>query len=146
MFCKNCGKEVNNNAVACMGCGSNPRVGNKYCSNCGAETKSGQVVCVKCGAALSATSSAGAVSAPGQKSKVVAGILAIFLGTFGAHKFYLGNMTPAIIMLAVSILGCALVVPIVVMEVIGFIEGIIYLTKSDADFQSIYVDGKKAWF
>jgi hypothetical protein len=30
--------------------------------------------------------------------------------------------------------------------VIGIIEGIIYLTKSDEEFQKIYIEGKKAWF
>ena len=33
-----------------------------------------------------------------------------------------------------------------VMGIIGLIEGIIYLTKSDEDFSRIYVQNKKGWF
>jgi len=31
-------------------------------------------------------------------------------------------------------------------SIIGLIEGIIYLTKTDEEFVSTYVDGDKAWF
>jgi hypothetical protein len=33
-----------------------------------------------------------------------------------------------------------------IMGVIGIIEGIIYLTKSDEEFASTYVSAKKGWF
>jgi TM2 domain-containing membrane protein YozV len=75
-----------------------------------------------------------------QKSKVVAGVLGILLGSLGAHRFYLGDMTGGIIRLIVSVLTCG------AGGIIGLIEGIIYLTKSDADFQRIYVVEKKGWF
>ena len=87
-----------------------------------------------------------------EKSKVAAGLLGIFLGGFGAHKFYLGYTQEAVIMLVACILGILLsffVIGFFVVlgvSVVGLIEGIIYLTKSDADFQRIYVQGKKAWF
>ena len=32
------------------------------------------------------------------------------------------------------------------MSIVGLIEGIMYLTKSDAEFQQMYVQNKKAWF
>lgn len=75
-----------------------------------------------------------------ESKKTVAGILAIFLGGLGAHKFYLGYTTPGIIQLVVSLctFGAG--------SVIGLIEGIIYLKKSDADFIATYQVGKKAWF
>ncbi len=79
-----------------------------------------------------------------QKSKMVAGLLGIFLGAFGVHKFYLGYTKEAIIMLAISLVSLGTLAAII--ELIGFIEGIIYITKSDEDFQSIYVDGHKGWF
>ncbi|MCR5012837.1 MAG: TM2 domain-containing protein [Lachnospiraceae bacterium] len=79
-----------------------------------------------------------------QKSKMVAGLLGIFLGAFGVHKFYLGYTKEAVIMLVISLLSLGTLAAIV--ELIGFIEGIIYITKSDEDFQSIYVDGHKGWF
>lgn len=76
--------------------------------------------------------------------KLIAGLLGIFLGGLGIHKFYLGYTKEAVIMLCVSLLTCGIGSP--VMGVIGLIEGIMYLTKSDEDFQAIYVDGHKGWF
>ena len=74
-----------------------------------------------------------------QSKKVTAGILAILLGGLGVHKFYLGYTTPGIIQL---VLGLCFGIG----SVIGIIEGIIYLTKSDEDFIRIYQTGKKEWF
>jgi uncharacterized membrane protein len=53
MFCKNCGSQVNPNAVACLSCGCNPQVGNKHCPSCGVQTNAEQVICIKCGVSLS---------------------------------------------------------------------------------------------
>jgi len=78
-----------------------------------------------------------AQSEVGQK-KLVAGILAILLGWAGAHRFYLGDTIGGIIRIALNLVCIA--------GIIGIIEGIIYLTKSDEDFQKIYIEGKKAWF
>lgn len=80
------------------------------------------------------------------KSKIAAGLLAIFLGTLGIHKFYLGYTQAGIIMLLVSLLGSLLIVGPLVMGVIALIEGIIYLTKSDEQFYLTYVVGRKPWF
>ena len=107
------------------------------------------------------------------KTKVVAGLLGIFLGWAGVHKFYLGIKRPATIQLAVG--GGGLVLALIVANIflalgifgigvfiglllyavgyialmaagiLGLVEGIIYLTKSDEDFQSIYVTGQKQW-
>ncbi len=74
-----------------------------------------------------------------ESKKVVAGILAILLGWLGAHKFYLGYTTPGIIQL---VLGFCFGIG----GIIGIIEGIIYLTKSDEDFYQTYQVGKKEWF
>lgn len=52
MYCKNCGNEVNQNAVACLSCGSDPKRGNKHCHGCGVETNPEQIICVKCGVSL----------------------------------------------------------------------------------------------
>jgi TM2 domain-containing membrane protein YozV len=72
--------------------------------------------------------------------RLIAGLLGIFLGSFGVHKFYLGYTTTGIIQLVISCctLGAG--------GLIGLIEGIMYLTKSDAEFDKIYVEGKKEWF
>ena len=82
----------------------------------------------------------------GGKSKTAAGILALFLGGVGIHKFYLGYTRAGLIMLLVSVLGCILVLPPVIIGLIAFIEGVIYLTKSDEDFYRIYVQNRKEWF
>ncbi|MBR2059728.1 MAG: NINE protein [Fibrobacter sp.] len=148
MFCKNCGKEVERNAVACMGCGCDPLNGEKFCRHCGSALNPGQVVCVKCGHAVRRQGE-GVSGATGEasKSRTTAALLAIFLGGFGAHEFYLGNSNSAIIRLVVYIVGGVLMcVPSFVLSMISIIEGIIYLAKSDEEFNEVYVKGKRAWF
>ena len=78
------------------------------------------------------------------KNKIAAGLLAILLGSFGIHKFYLGNAGAGTLMLLLSLLSCFHLAPIV--GIIALAEGIIYLTKSDRDFFMTYEVGKKAWF
>jgi len=76
--------------------------------------------------------------------KIVVGILGIILGALGIHKFILSYNTEGIIMLLVSLLTCGIGSP--VMGVIGLVEGIIYLTKTDEEFEQIYIVNKKGWF
>ena len=81
---------------------------------------------------------------PGQKSdkKMIAGILGlsgILWGGWGVHKFYLGYTKEGVIQLCLTLL-CG------VGTLIGIIEGIIYLTKTDEEFEATYVQGKKPWF
>jgi TM2 domain-containing membrane protein YozV len=77
-------------------------------------------------------------------NKIAAGICGILLGSLGIHKFILGYTGAGIIMLLVTILTCGIAG--IVIHIIGLIEGIIYLTKSDEEFVRIYVDGRKEWF
>jgi len=81
---------------------------------------------------------------PGAEKKILAGLLGIFLGGLGIHKFVLGYSKAGLIMLLVSLLSCGIGYPL--MHLFGLIEGIIYLTKSDADFVATYVNNKKEWF
>jgi TM2 domain-containing membrane protein YozV len=76
---------------------------------------------------------------PGAEKKVVAGVLAILVGSFGVHKFYLGYTKAGVIQICLSFL-CG------IGGIIAIIEGIIYLTKSDQDFVTTYITGKKEWF
>ena len=76
--------------------------------------------------------------------KLAAGLCAILVGTFGIHKFILGYATAGLIMLLTTVLTCGL--GGIAMNIIGIIEGIMYLTKSDADFYNTYMAGKKEWF
>jgi TM2 domain-containing membrane protein YozV len=77
-------------------------------------------------------------------NKVAAGVCGILLGGFGVHKFILGYTDAGITMLLISVLTCGLAQPI--MHLIGLIEGILYLTKSDEEFVRTYVDGRQTWF
>ena len=81
---------------------------------------------------------------PRAGSKIAAGICGILLGSLGIHKFILGYTGAGLIMLLVTLLTCFIASPI--MHLIGLIEGIIYLTKSDQDFVKTYVDGRREWF
>ena len=83
-----------------------------------------------------------------QKDHVSAGLLAIFLGVFGIHKFYLGSNQAGFIMLAVSIIGGIFTFGLAaaVVWVIAAIEGIIYLSKSQTEFDQEYVLGRRDWF
>ena len=74
-----------------------------------------------------------------ENKKVVSGIFAILLGVFGIHKFYLGYTKEGIIHLLLGLL-CG------IGGLIGLIEGIIYLTKSDEEFYQTYQVGRKPWF
>ncbi len=85
---------------------------------------------------------------PGADKKLPAGICGILLGAFGVHKFVLGYTNTGIIMLAISLVGGMLSFGIIsgVVGIIGLIEGIIYLTKSDEQFVEQYVRNRKQWF
>ena len=85
---------------------------------------------------------------PQESKRILAGVLAILLGSLGLHKFVLGMTLPGIIMLVGGLVltgvTCGFGYPI--MHTIGIIEGIIYLSKSDEEFYRIYEVGKKEWF
>jgi TM2 domain-containing membrane protein YozV len=73
--------------------------------------------------------------------RIAAGLLAIVLAPFGIHKFLLGYTTEGIIWLVISILTWGTVT-----TVLGIIEGIIYLKKSEQEFYQTYQINKKGWF
>lgn len=83
-----------------------------------------------------------------QKDHVSAGLLAVFLGVFGIHKFYLGCNNAGFIMLAMSIIGGILTFGLAaaVIWLVAIVEGIIYLTKSQTEFDRIYVLNQRDWF
>ncbi|MCL2438377.1 MAG: TM2 domain-containing protein [Coriobacteriia bacterium] len=93
-----------------------------------------------------------AASTSGEKSKIVAGLLAFFLGSLGIHKFYLGYNTAGAVMLTLYLTGFLFAFLFIgflwlwVPMLIAFIESIIYFTKSDYDFEQTYVVGDRPWF
>lgn len=125
MYCKNCGNAMDPNAAICVKCGCAKGTGTSYCHNCGNPTVPGAAVCTSCGSALSNVNA-------NSKSKLVAGLLGIFLGAFGVHNFYLGYTGKAIAQLLISVLSCFTLS--FASGIWGLIEGIMILCgKMDKD-------------
>ena len=123
MYCRNCGSEMNKEAVVCVKCGLPKGKGNKYCPNCGVQTHPEAVVCVVCGSKFLEPE-----DDKSDKSKLTAGLLGIFLGTFGVHNFYLGYTAKAIVQLLLGTVGglfCG--IGTVVSGIWGLIEGILII-------------------
>lgn len=75
-----------------------------------------------------------------ENKKILAGVLALLLGGIGIHKFILGYTKEGIIQIVISFVTCGIA------GIIPFVEGIIYLTKSDEDFYNTYQANKRGWF
>ena len=125
----------------------------RYCTKCGAVNDDTAQYCNNCQAPLTApvgsgyqpmqSVNQGAMTdwkAMGADKKITAGICAILLGWLGVHKFILGYTTEGVIQLVLGLLTCGLT------NIIGIIEGVIYLTKSDEEFVRTYIQSKKGWF
>lgn len=129
----------------------------RYCTKCGAVNDETAQYCISCQAPLTPVSGyqpmqsvnqgSGAITdwkAMGADKKVLAGVLGIVVGAFGIHKFVLGYTTEGVIMLLITVLSCGILA--IIPSVIGIVEGIIYLTKSDEEFVRTYLQTKKGWF
>lgn len=127
----------------------------RYCTKCGAINDEMAQYCTNCQTPLASVSSGSSGYQPmqsahpgamtdwkalGADKKIVAGILGILVGSLGVHKFVLGYTTEGIIQIVISVFTCG------IGGIIGLIEGIIYLTKSDEDFVRTYIQNKKGWF
>lgn len=129
MFCQECGKDMGEGA--------------SFCANCGNKVGSDQIKVASTTYNVSSTVST--------KNKTTAGILGILLGGLGIHKFYLGYTAQGLIPLLANTVGLLitwpmLFIPNYLIGIIGLIEGILYLTKSDEEFEQTYVKHKKPWF
>jgi len=107
---------MDNQAAFCLKCGSAAGTGINNCYNCGAPVQPNAAVCVSCGVALYPT------QAGEQKSKLVAGLLAIFIGSLGIHNFYLGYKGKAIAQLLITVLTCFMASPII--EIWAIVEAV----------------------
>lgn len=88
-----------------------------------------------------------AAASSASSKKIAAALFAFFLGAFGAHKFYLGYTKQGVIMLLVFLFGLILFgIPSMIIGLIAFVEFILYLVKSDEEFNQTYIIGKKPWF
>jgi TM2 domain-containing membrane protein YozV/ribosomal protein L40E len=102
----------------------------KFCNECGAVIKAKAEICPKCGVRQMPVPLAFGVTANNGKSKIAAALLAFFLGGFGAHKFYLGQIGWGIVYL----IFCWTFIP----AIVSFIEFILLLTMSDEKFNRKY--------
>ncbi len=140
MFCKYCGKEIEEGKEVCNECASkenetkveenvvieepkeettnNETVNNETTSHTYVNTNSAET-----GNTNSGTKNA--------KSKVGAGIMGILLGAFGVHNFYLGYTGKAVAQLLITVLSCGCLSP--VSGIWGLIEGIMILTGDIKD-------------
>lgn len=80
--------------------------------------------------------------------QLLSGYTAIILGGFGIHKFILGYTAEGILTLIISIMGgyFSYGFTFLIMQMIGLIEGMIYLSKSYEEFIDNYFMHKQGWF
>ena len=145
MFCSNCGAAVADGMEFCPECGEKTKAAKKavFCRNCGEEISESAVVCPKCGAAIDKfqentaqaqpnivinnsnantnvnQNTTGMVCSP--KSKIVALLLAFFLGGFGIHRFYVGKIGTGILyLLTAGLFGIGWLVDFIMIAVGAF--------------------------
>lgn len=94
-----------------------------FCRGCGKEIHVSASACPHCGATQSS-------QPQGEKSRMAAALFAFFLGSFGAHKFYLGKVGQGLLYLIFfwTFIPCF----------ISFVEFILYLCQSDEEFARKY--------
>jgi TM2 domain-containing membrane protein YozV len=105
-------------------------------------------MCSRCGAGLYGDAARAGANGAVESKRIIAALCAFFLGAFGVHKFVLNRTGQGLLRLGITIIGgiVTLGLAAAAMSVIGMIEGVIYFTKTDADFIRIYQVGDKAWF
>ena len=124
MYCRNCGNSMDISQPVCTRCGSNRGAGNSFCPACGWRHGPNDENCPNCGCGLKTQ------PAPTGKSKLAAGLLGIFLGALGIHKFYLGYTGKAWAQLLITLLSFGTLS--FISGIWGLVEGILYLVGDDA--------------
>lgn len=95
-----------------------------FCRGCGKEIHNTAISCPACGAPQRA--------AGGGKNKVVAALLAFFLGAFGIHRFYLGKWWGVFYLLFFWTF---------IPGIVAFVETIVFLLTSDEAWDAKYNNG-----
>ena len=102
MYCRNCGKKVDEKATVCTSCGVPPKSEKQFCDSCGVKTKENQAMCVKCGVSLTSIS-----KGSGNSEWLTTLLLSGFLGTLGVHRFYTGHTGIGVVQL-LTLGGCGI--------------------------------------
>ena len=100
MFCKNCGKEMNDNQAICLNCGVKTGEGSAFCANCGGTVAPDAEVCMNCGVAIKKAGVAGGID---KDNKIVMALVCFFLGGLGIHNFMLGETKKGIVKIVASV-------------------------------------------
>ena len=100
MFCRNCGKEMNDNQAICLNCGVKTGEGSAFCSNCGGAVAPGAEVCMNCGVAIKKAGVAGGID---KDNKVLMAVVCFFVGGLGIHNFMLGETKKGIVKIVANI-------------------------------------------
>jgi len=77
-------------------------------------------------------------SGPSGKSRGVAGLLALFLGSVGLHYFYMGKTSAGVLFLVATLITCGVLG--VVTQVVSIIQGVLFFTSSQAEFERRWVN------
>lgn len=138
MFCKYCGQELQEGASFCASCGNKVEHIHYNCPNCGYEADASTQICPSCGYEIPPR----VEKKIHKKSKLIAGLLGIIVGSFGVHNFYLGYSSKGFIQLVMTLCGiftCG--ISSLIAEIWGIIEGIMILTGSiDRDVDGNLLD------
>lgn len=131
--CKECGQTISDAAKTCPHCGA-PVIKDVYCPKCGKKVPENVKFCPDCGTSIVSPSASGTDS----KDKTTAALLAILLGGFGIHYFYLGKNTAGILTIIITFF-CF------IWWIVMIIQGILMLTMSEEDFRAKYIDTDKTF-
>ena len=102
MYCRNCGKEIQDNAMVCINCGVKAGTGNNFCKNCGAETAPSAIVCVKCGCALKSSATTNSADSFIGAIKTCFNKYATFEGRAGRSEYWFWYLFTLIVGLAIG--------------------------------------------
>lgn len=100
MYCKNCGKEINENQAICLSCGVKKGVGSTFCENCGQPVTAGSDVCLNCGVAVKKSGASGDLAG---KDKTTMIIICLLLGGLGIHNFMMGETKKGVLKIVLSL-------------------------------------------
>ena len=102
--------------------------GEVFCRSCGSSIKKEAEICVKCGVRQLPATNPNKLK-KNYKKRTTAAILALFLGAFGVHKFYLGQKRGLFYLFFFWTL---------VPSIIALVEAIIFFTQDDETWDLKY--------